>query len=481
MFDEDYNRLLDIMHHHTAQLAREGRVLVVTDLNPQHLWEQYLAGFKEAGVRQYHTCSTCHAFFMQYADLGVFTPDGSIVSAMFPEVEAGSKNHYAPAIRRIHKAFKQAQFLRYAGKNDLMWGTPAAGHWAHFHVSPPREWRQSSQDAARKLHNLENVRLAQQHIPQAVLRRAIAILDQDIYRADNVLPGAKWFESLFGKRNHEVIEAVAKAPDGFCHPRSGMIGTLIDDLQAGYSDADAAKRFEAKMHPLSYRRTVAPAKSGTIDRAEKLFDSLGLAPALDRRTLDLADLDSIPGARHRRTSKTFASLRRAAAKVGTVKRMSWKKFSETVLPGTKDLKVKVTDESRFCTLLTAVNASTPCLFKWGHHASWFFYHGGSYARQYSLTNGLHNVLLVTDPFDRDGALLIVEGARDANQTIPMPLFPECLRSDLHEVRAVVEQYAATRTAAVSMHPVAGILQLAARWKPLTLVADGQEYELAVAE
>ena len=46
----------------------------------------------------------------------------------------------------------------------------------------------------------------------------------------------------------------ATAPVGFCHISSNVIGTLLDDIAAGYDFNTVSRKFAEKMNPLQYQR-----------------------------------------------------------------------------------------------------------------------------------------------------------------------------------------------------------------------------------
>ena len=75
------------------------------------------------------------------------------------------------------------------------------------------------------------------------LETALTLLKTDsLYRSEKVLGQTEWLHGLHVARaaahgsaaNANVVwRAVATAPAGFCHPRSSMIGTLLEDIAAG--------------------------------------------------------------------------------------------------------------------------------------------------------------------------------------------------------------------------------------------------------
>src|SRR5262249_16422363 len=132
--------------------------------------------------------------------------------------------------------------------------------------------------------------------------------------------------------------AVATAPAGFCHVRSSVVGSLLEDIQDG-KPFDAVKRaFDEKMSPLQYQRPTAPPSDGNIKQAEEPGAKPGSAGALRRRYARLEDLQTIwrPFAEPEATPDgVFGHLRekkRDAPLRATGSTMTWEKFARTVLP-----------------------------------------------------------------------------------------------------------------------------------------------------
>ena len=121
------------------------------------------------------------------------------------------------------------------------------------------------------------------------LAQALKLLKSEaLYRSEKVLGQAQWLYDLHRalpsrrNRDHVLWRAVAAAPAGFCHPRSSMIGTLLEDLAAGMPFDDVSRRFAEKMHPLLYQRPQAAPSAGNIAQAEKIVAAFAFVL---RRTL----------------------------------------------------------------------------------------------------------------------------------------------------------------------------------------------------
>lgn len=109
-----------------------------------------------------------------------------------------------------------------------------------------------------KLADFTAVMRALQEFTPSVLEQALRLSQTDsLYRSEKILGQAQWLHDLqatfptvpYNLHRNLIWRAVALAPAGFCHPRSSMIGTLLEDLAAGMPFDQVAERFARKMHP----------------------------------------------------------------------------------------------------------------------------------------------------------------------------------------------------------------------------------------
>lgn len=171
-------------------------------------------------------------------------------------------------------------------------------------------------------------------------------------RAEKVIGGAEWLldlkRRLFGspqptrtQRNAMLWLAVAKAPEGFCHPRASMLGSLMDDIVSGKSMETIKSGFAAKMDGLAYQRPQAAPSAGSIAQAEKLVSKLDLARALERRFARLEEVVALWKPRDMRAKPlsgggVFDHLKKPAPSASELRgnqgRITWAKFERDILP-----------------------------------------------------------------------------------------------------------------------------------------------------
>jgi hypothetical protein len=140
--------------------------------------------------------------------------------------------------------------------------------------------------------------------------------------------------------------------------------------------------------------------------------------------------------------------------------ITWVKFQRDVLPhATKIEFMTPSFIANYAALLTAEDLDAPPILQWDHvdkrnPISWYLYHNGSSAEQWSLRRGDYcSVTAISlqpnpDYVDHQGAgvFFVLEGAKDTRyKGAGLGLFPEMLKSELYEVRATIEAYSKAGT------------------------------------
>ncbi|MGI4945134.1 MAG: hypothetical protein ACRYHQ_31995, partial [Janthinobacterium lividum] len=269
-------------------------------------------------------------------------------------------------------------------------------------------------------------------------------------------------------RENIVWRAVASAPAGWCTPRSSVIGSLLEDIEAGMDFQAISRRFIAKVDPLRFQRPQAAPSAGNVAQAEKLIETMGLAPALARRYARLDDLQTLwtprpPAAAAAKPGGVFAGLavRGPAAERRNIdipaQAITWEKFARTVLPIAEAMEVVLPKSAcNFLTLLTAADPAAPPLLKWDteeerNPVSWYVYPTGSLPEQYGLRGGTSVAVSAVVPLPTlwgsnpkphlgEGVVLLLAGAKDSRNDSGCALFPALLRTELHAVRATIEAH-----------------------------------------
>jgi hypothetical protein len=475
--DADYNNFLADIGMRVHINCMYGALPLFTTA-VRGLWDAYLGSFTDPDARQYHNCHACRQFIERFGGLVTIDEDGATKPAIWDEDDAPEA--YKPALvamaRLVHHTKVTGVFLA----SSPMWGTPKTGVWRHFAVRPTegmifkRATQTAGQAMAEKSEDFKALTRALGEITQIHLEMAIALLKTDeLYRSEKVLGQAQWLHALHvardaahgGTRKANVVwRAVATAPAGFCHPRSSMIGTLLEDIAAGMRFEEVASRFAAKMHPLRYQRPQAAPTAGAIAAAEKTVEQLQAAGSLLRRFCRVDEVQALwrPAAKKMDAPAggVFSHLKPKPAQPATTniripaQVMTWEKFQRTVLPTAERIEFKAASPGPYVALVTAVHPDAPPILQWDREdvrnpVSWYFWNGGSTAASFGLRGGqFYDVEAITlkpsmwnGGFEHQGAgvMFVIAGARESRMA-GAAIFPETLKAEFHGIRSVIEAY-----------------------------------------
>lgn len=458
-----------------ARLISEtkGATLPLFATDVPDLWPTYIRNFSPE-ERQAHNCSTCRTFIERFGGLVTIDEAGNTRPVLWHEEDAPER--YRPSIAAMAKLVRIADVTSPFLSSQKVWGTPETGTWTHFAVVPSARQLVSSipltagQQMAAKMEDFRTLHRALGSYSVDALRKAVKLLQSDtLYRSEKVQGAAEWLLALRlardeakGHRKANVVwRAIATAPAGFCHPRTSMIGTLLDDIEAGKDFGDVSRAFAAKMAPLAYQRPKAMPTEGAIEAAEKLVEKMGIAPAFARRPASLSEIRTIWTPKPEapvRSGGMFGHLRNQAAKrtmtTDTPLPITWVKFRDTVLPEAQRIELLAPYSGSYCGIVTAVDPSAPPILQWDREDnrnpfSWYFYAVGSLASRWGLKHGewieVEAVTKCPAHWDAEPenhaelAIFCLRGARDQDSR-SSSLFPEIMRSDLHGVRKVIEAH-----------------------------------------
>jgi hypothetical protein len=471
--DREYDEFLARMQRRFAEKVGAGIPLFTTDA--AGLWDAYLASFPSPEM-QHHNCNACRHFIERLGSLVTIAEDGSTTPLVWDDDDVIPlySDAFAALRARVARAKVTGVFLSELPE----WGQSSTGAWRHMALVPPRAMVMrralltAGQAMAEKREDHGTVMRALTEFPSAVVDQALTLLKSDaLYRSEKALGQAQWLRDLHtafdaakgGRRVNVVWLAIAKAPAGFCHPRSSMIGTLLEDIAAGLDFGDVSRKFAAKMHPLQYLRPQAAPSAGAIAQAEKVVAELGAAGSLARRYARIDEVEAVwrptkepePAA-----GGVFGHLKpkdsRAVEPMSVPPQaITWEKFARTVLPEAKAIDVMVPSVGNFVGLVTAENADAPPIIQWDtaeqrNPVSWYLYHNGSPASRWGLTPGWRRVTAVTlkpwmwfggkSAHQGNGAIFIIESAKDSSTETSACLFPEILKAEFHGIRATIEAY-----------------------------------------
>lgn len=469
----------------TDNLEAHG-ALFTTDAD---LWPAYIESFPDGPERQHHTCTACRHFLRAYGGLATIGEHGEVSSAVWSAIDADPQHR--AAVTAMAQVVRRAKITGVFLTSQPALGHATTGLWAHLALVMPHEklykatpLKTAGQATAEKREDHKNVMRALEEFRPELLAQVVDLLKSDaLYRAEHVLGPAQWLLDLsravrLGDRANVVWRAVATAPAGFCHPRSSMVGTLLEDLTSGLPFTAAAERFRAKMHPLQYQRPQAAPSAGNIARAEEVVAKLGIARSLERRYARLDEVEKLwEPARGRRDDAKFIAPDDALSHApvfghltpkdapeivpaphAPTQAVTWAKFQRQ-LGNVVSMELLAPTRGNYCALLTAVHDDAPPILQWDsaerrNPVSWYVYNGGSDARTWSIGTGVSTWVKVTAitmqpsqwhggayPHHGESAIFLIDGCRDLRwNTVGAGLFPEILRADLREVRSTIEAH-----------------------------------------
>lgn len=432
-------------------------------------------------MRQHYNCSACRHFVNRYGNLVVIDNEGELEPIMWGE----SPEFFAPSVHAIRNQIIHSKVNGVFVSNHTDLGQSITGAWKHMSVTLPESFLSKSrlktpyQIKAEKLEDFHTLQNALKEYPLDIVEAAIVLLKTEaLYRSERCLGVAEWLQQLQKqiihikdnyKKDHIIWRVVALAPVGFCHVKSSMIGTLLDDIKAELPFESISKRFAEKMHPLQYQRPQASPTTGNILQAEKIIEKLGIQKSLYRRFARLDELETIWTPKEKKETKNsngiFSHLiskekkKQIKIEIPSIT-MTWKKFFETVLPTAEYMEFLAKDcLDNYTAILTAVHDDAPPILQWDKEEcrnpfSLYVRIGGSHCRDWKLSVGYCKVTGICyrpsmwhDNFAHQGkgVIFILEGAKDKDYIGGNALFPENLRSELHVIRATIEAFSQKET------------------------------------
>ena len=462
--------------HLSTSLEQDCGLLFTTDATG--LFDAYMSAFPEDS-RQHFNCHSCKRFIESFGGLVAIGPDGSISSPLW---QAEASGGYAAPFQAILKRVLASRITGVFYSNDILLGVPVAGGWTHFAVSLPARYTglhkmtlTPGQARAEKREDFSNVMRALDEFSTEDLAQAVRVLQSEaLYRSEHLTGAAEWLAQMktirHDTKNHRTREAllwrtIGLAPSGFCHPRAGMLGTLLEDIQARLPFEEIKRRFDVKMHPLLYQRPQAAPAAATIAQAEKLVEQMGIAASLKRRFARVDEVEAlwrpVEPTPQAEAKGVFGHLAPKGQDPATIdlpaKTITWEKFLRTVLTEADSIEFFAPrGAANYTAFTTASDPAAPPILQWDNEehrnpVAWYVYNGGRRPESFGLEGGqYHKVTAITlqptmwgsRPLAHHGesVTFCLEGCHDVENRGGLALFPECMKSELHGVRSVIEAH-----------------------------------------
>ena len=397
--NDGYTEFLETLLHNFTRIATNAYALFT--VNVEGLWELFLDNLPD-DARQHYTCNSCRSFVNHYGNIVVIDESGVVKSALWDVIVP---EFFQPSINAMNNAVRKAAKVNGVFISDCVTlGHPKTGVWQHMSVQMPSvkvnrsRTKNAYQIMAEKHEDFRTLINAIQEFPLEIAEQAVSLLQTNaMYRSDRVLGVAEWFKKLHDdtdalpsvQRTNLIWFAVATAPNGFCHVKSSMIGTLLEDIKASYSTRMIMARFQEKMNPQNYMRSQYAPTVSAIEQAEKLVEKLGIANSMCRKYATFHMIapfcEWIPKTIESKTTKVsgvFANVTpREKLSVHNTQitmpstTMTYDKFMRTVLPTADKIEVLVDNPSRFMAMVTEAIEGSENILQWDNPFSWY-YHGG---------------------------------------------------------------------------------------------------------
>lgn len=479
--DHEYDSFIaDLNRRFSKRFGTDKERLFTTDATG--LFDAYLAAFPD-DTRKFHHCYACRRFLEHFGSLVTIAEGGLTSSAVWDDCNAPPM--YAVPIAAMERIVRRAKVTGVFLSSEPTWGIPLTKVWRHFAINGcgpslylKNPIKTASQASAEKSEEFGIVMRALAEHSAETAQQVVTLLKSDqMPRAEKVLGNAEWLSNLHkavadapkNRRANVVWRAIASAPAGFCHPRSSMLGTLLDDVAAGKSFGEISRAYGAKMGGLQYQRPQSAPTAGNIAAAEKMIADLGLAPALERRFARLDEIQAFwrptPQPEKPAGAGVFSHLTPKGSEAASpiiipATTMTWEKFQKTTLPDAVKLEAMVPSHGNFSAMLTALHDDAPPILMYDRPEqrnpfSTYVYHGGSYCHMWGLSAGWVEITALTlraqqwfdgnYPNQSRGVLMVLQGAKDTLTGQGNALFPELMRSELHGIRAVVEAFSKSAT------------------------------------
>jgi hypothetical protein len=479
--DADWMKFREIMQDQLSKL--QAKQFFTTDVSGSRLYAAYLDGFLHESARSAHNCSACEHFIANYGNLVYFNSSSLQVSFWDPSWP-GLPEMYKLSVLNMQHLVESADLTGVFYSPLKILGYPVTPPFYHLYATFEMSYLDAGHKSSVKKTDYQTVKHALNDSINSLrnVDQALELLRSGVLlRSEKFLPHAKWLCDLqkaccnapTPKIKDEIIwRNVADAPDGFCHIRSSMLGTLLADIDINVPVQDLTKSFNHKMDPLHYQRAQVSPKQGNVDAMQKMILDKGLGTALERRFARLNEIEKIwepvlqpPAYNVCEIKEDVISDVPLQTTLNPV-RITWVKFLRTVLSqGVVDMEYFTTHtRNNFCAIVTSVHADAKPILQWDQDLtvengppvqrnpfSWYVWTNGAQPDQFGLKQNCWNKVSAVTlkpcmwfnghfPHHGQGVVFILKEARESNPN-GMGFFTEMLRSELHSVRSALEHHA----------------------------------------
>jgi hypothetical protein len=483
------------------------------------LFETYLDNLP-AEHRAQMDCSCCRGFLKRFGALVTISTEeghaGEIKSVLWGDAAEtdGRAGVFANSVKAMRELIEAAQIEHHFLSSLKVLGEPEKGGYEHFALTNANVFEHGTKKpheiVAEEYQHYKNLSEFVGKTAQHVIDSAVAFFKNDgrLKTHANWVGHIEWLAAF--KRQREPLEAKEKKAFTWFHIATqgygrkniykGPVGTFIDNVIKGDTHEVATRKFLEMVKGTNFMRPKAAPKEGAVKRAETIFEKMELAPSLERRNLTHEELcckiwsQPQPEVKPEEKASLFGHLKTHEEKReikpvlpqvnhGTI---TLKRFLEEVLPEAQEIYFEYghhyhTHKFNLSAYLTAVHADAKPILIWDKEddrnpVSGYVYHGGSTPANWCLPAKevrITNIVLdpqcwnkdetATKPFvfgAQNSMMFVLESGYDARLSGATPMFPQTFRSELHEVRSVMESFFASKALTPlveGQQPVVGLI------------------------
>lgn len=479
----------------------EGTPVFRVMLKKGDLFDAYLAGLPEQ-YRQQMNCSCCRGFLNRFggmvrlsAEPETFGKPESVFWRDSTENDMPSDEQpiFKASIDAMRALVEGAAIERHFLSSAQTLGTFELGGFEHFAVRNRQIFIHGTKEAheiiADEVQSHSNMSKFIGETDAKLINSVLTYFQHDaqLKAQEKWLGHMEWLAGFKKQRDALPQEQrrawiwlnVATQSPGRVDIKNSPLGTFIKNVKGGDSYEVAKAKFLKMVDGINYMRPTAAPKAGNIARAETIFEKMELAPSLERRFLTHEELRGkvwVPptAAAAEPKKELFGHLKPRDAKPTTPDlpkinggNITLQKFLQDVLPKAKELQFAGSDMQGYqiAGYTTAVHADAKPILMWDkpearNPVCGYVYHNGSPLQQWGLSANSDKVkiaAIITSPehWNEDltsqtpeqlvglGLTFVLNGGCDRNiQATPM--FPETFRTELHEVRSVLESFFRTK-------------------------------------
>lgn len=470
-------------------LQQNNGVAFLVKVERNELFEAYLANLPE-DRRQEFNCSCCKKFLREYGHAAIVDQSNcQLRSLLWDENDDAIPEDFKASVAAM-RAIVEASTIDKAFVSDkTVVGDRIKGGHEHFELDLGA-LREGSVKLKTARQNMIFSRETQSMFAEAVgiypaelAKTAFDLftLDQNLHGYPTFLAYLQMFQSVHNKltelkdgtqqqRRNLIWLCSVMLPFGTTRIKNTPLGGFLDTLKEGgpANVQYAIAGFKAKVKPTEYKRPKTAPAEATVKRAEEIIAQLGLESALLRRYARADELRYLwqptVSDEPKKGEGVFSSvMARDAAPKDTAKleidggSITMAEFVRDVLPSAESVEMLLMAglSAPFGSFVTAADPNAGRLLRWDREEdrnpiNYYVHSKPSPMEHWRIPNQTHwakisGVAKAPEEWTSDTpkhgkqVCFVIEGAHATIQA-GLALFPDDLRSELHEVRGVIESF-----------------------------------------